>query len=514
MVESPVKILLIDDHRPFFTLTRALLAASKLNVDLEWAGTFQEGLDKIIQSRHDAYLIDYSLGEGTGVEIVRHARAHGNDAPMIILTGRVDEEIDMEALDAGASDYLSKGRLEGRLLERSIRYALEQKRMTDALRESNERYRHIVETAQEGILVADLNGVVAFANARIGELLGIPSEAMVGRPLGDFTDEEGRRVMAEKFERRRRGIVECYDFKYIHASGSPIWTIISASPIRDSTGTIVATLGMVADITDRHHAQEALREANDRLEHRVRERTAELSAALEQLEETHGAQRQFFIDASHDLRTPLTVIRVELDILLRRAKLNSVIAESLSSIGDQVRRLDLLANDLLLMARLESGTSSEDLRVVRLDELLLDCIESLGPMAKEKEIAWDIDIADPVEFHCYPHAIERAIFNILENAIKYSPDASTIGVVLDEQDQAAKITVADNGTGIMAQDVPYVFERFFRGNRTRHMAGTGLGLSIVKAIVEAHSGNVALESQPETGTTVHLSLPLGRVAAM
>jgi PAS domain S-box-containing protein len=506
MDDARIKVLLIDDHRPFFTLLRALLTSGRLRASVEWVGSYQEGLDEIIHNRHDVYLIDYYLGDGSGTDLVRTARLRGNDAPMIVLTGSVEEEIDMEALDAGATDYLFKGNLDARLLERSIRYALERKRMVDALRESNERYRLIVETSQEGISVTGSDGNLVFANARLAELLGTTVAELENGSLLAYVDEPERLTLLEKMERRRLGIVEQYELAFRRRDGRKIWTLVSANPVRDAVGNYIGSLGMITDITGRHHAEQALKEANERLEMRVADRTHELRRALEKLEQTHVAKCHFFADASHDLRTPLTVVRAELDLLRRREALTATVDESLTTIADQIRRLDLLANDLLLLARLESG-GRIDQRMIRLDELLLDCIESLGQMAREKAIAWSVDIADPIEYECQPHAIERAIFNILENALKYSPDTSTIAVVLATEEHQARITIADNGPGITPADVPHVFDRFYRSDRTRHMAGTGLGLSIVKAVVEAHNGAVALESTPEGGTTVHLMLP-------
>lgn len=507
MVEAPIKVLLIDDHRPFFTLTRALLQTSRLRADVDWVDTYGGGLDEMLRSRHDVYLVDYYLGEGIGTDIVRQARRCGNDAPMIVLTGRTDDEIDLEALEAGATDYIPKGRMDGRSLERSIRYALERKRMTDALRESNDRYRHIVETSQEGIIVIDDQHRTTFANQRMAQLLGTSLDELMSRSITEFTDDGGRRMLRTKLALRRMGLAEQYDFRFVRADGASIWAIVSANPIRDNRGSFMGTLAMVTDITARHRAEDALMEANDRLEQRVRERTVELREALEQLEKSHDSQRQFFVDASHDLRTPLTVILAELDLLRRRRELSLEVSDSLGQIATQVRRLDLLANDLLLLARIESGANEGELRIARLDELLLQCIESLSSMAKEKGIAWQIVIEEPVELRCQPHAVERAIYNVLENAIKYSHEEGTIRVALEAGTKEARIVISDNGPGITAADVPRVFDRFYRGNSVRNVKGSGLGLSIVKAIVEAHGGDVTLESEPASGTTVRIAIP-------
>jgi FixJ family two-component response regulator len=135
-------ILLVDDDEDAFVLSRALLSeAAPARMQLEWAGSYREALEAMRRNQHDAYLVDYYLGAKTGLDLLREARAAGLDAPVIMLTGQGDREIDYEAMEAGAADYLSKGRIDGALLERSIRYAVEHFRVLRELRAAYERER-------------------------------------------------------------------------------------------------------------------------------------------------------------------------------------------------------------------------------------------------------------------------------------------------------------------------------------------------------------------------------------
>jgi PAS domain S-box-containing protein len=383
----------------------------------------------------------------------------------------------------------------------------ERKNAEEAVRESEEKYRRIVEAAQEGIVVTDAKGIITFTNARMAQIMGYPVDELLGRPYADLMEEEWRDTARKRANRRREGIAEQYDFRFIRKDGTAVWAIVSANPVFDKHGTIIGSLGMVTDITDRKRAEEALQEAHDKLELRVQERTAEIVAMMAQLEQAHAMQKRFVADASHDLRTPLTVIRAELDLLLNHGNLLPDTRRSLNRVAAEARRLNSLADDLLLLAILDAKDRLSPRQPIRLDELLLESISNLATLALGKEIAWNIEIEEPIELICDPAAVDRAVTNVLENAIKYSPDASVIGVKLSKRDDEAEIEVVDTGVGIPPQDLSKVFDRFYRSDLTRSTPGTGLGLSIVKAVLDAHDGRAVIESTPNLGTTVRLSIP-------
>jgi two-component system cell cycle sensor histidine kinase/response regulator CckA len=137
MDNSSIRVLLVDDDEDDYILTRDLLIEIEQGTfDLEWAGTYEAALEAMEQDRHDVYLLDYHLGERNGLELLREALGNGHRTPMILLTGQEDREVDVEAMKAGASDYLVKGQIDAPLLERSIRYALERARASEAVRES------------------------------------------------------------------------------------------------------------------------------------------------------------------------------------------------------------------------------------------------------------------------------------------------------------------------------------------------------------------------------------------
>ncbi|MEO5930249.1 MAG: PAS domain S-box protein [Candidatus Kapaibacterium sp.] len=384
----------------------------------------------------------------------------------------------------------------------------QRKEMEDALRTSEERYRHIVETANEGIWLIDPKARVSFANARMAEMLGYPVAEIIGCSIYDFIDPEWQAIGREHYAKRLTGVQEQYDFQFIRHDGSHLWVIISAGPIYDSKGALTGSLAMITDITERKNAEDALREAHDELEMRVVERTAEIVEMMARLEQIHLNQRRFVADASHDLRTPLTVLRAEVDQLLGRAGLDDATRSALLRMGTESKRMEHLAADLLLLATLDAQQMMTPSNHVWLDGLLIDSVAQLTTIAVEKDITWDVQIEESVEILCNLMMLERALTNVLENAIKYSAGPGTVEVRLARSSDAAIITVRDHGVGIPAGDLPCVFDRFFRGDLTRGTPGTGLGLPIVKAVMEAHCGVVSLASEVGVGTTVTMVLPV------
>jgi two-component system OmpR family sensor kinase len=260
------------------------------------------------------------------------------------------------------------------------------------------------------------------------------------------------------------------------------------------------------DIMARKQAEEALREMNDMLEQRVDERTNELSDALERLEKAHIAQKRFVADASHDIRTPLTVMRAELDLLLATNESDAAINSSLERLLSEVMLLEHLSSDLLLLAKLDSFAPKDHYRAVRIDAVVIEAINQLSALANERKIRWNVQIDDPGPFHGDRRALERATRNVLHNAILYSHEGGEVEVSVRREDECVVIRVKDHGVGIRRENLDRVFDRFYRGDLTRTTPGTGLGLAIVRAVVDAHGGEATIESAEGVGTTVTMSL--------
>lgn len=176
---GPIRVLLVDDDEEDYLLTRGMLAEVRLaEYVLEWVSTYEDALATFETKGHDVYLIDYRLGRRDGLQLLQDVIERGCQAPLIMLTGLTDEDLDARAMRAGASDYLVKGEITPRTLERSIRYSIERKRGELALLKNEEVLRATIESTADGILVVDEGGRVAYANARFAEMWHIPKELL------------------------------------------------------------------------------------------------------------------------------------------------------------------------------------------------------------------------------------------------------------------------------------------------------------------------------------------------
>jgi len=226
------------------------------------------------------------------------------------------------------------------------------------------------------------------------------------------------------------------------------------------------------------------------------------------LEKLFATQRRFVADIGHELRTPLTVIRGNLDLMRRMQKPDE---QSLQSIELEVDRLARMVEDLLALAQAESGKLPMERRRLELDTLLLEVFNQVHVLAGER-VKLEIDKIDQV-LVCGDHdRLKQVVLNLIANAIKYTEQGGTVTVSVSKEGEKAKLTVKDTGMGIPSEDLPHVFERFYRGDKSRSRgkdgAGFGLGLSIAYWIVRNHGGEIEVKSKLNKGTTFTVWLPL------
>lgn len=228
---------------------------------------------------------------------------------------------------------------------------------------------------------------------------------------------------------------------------------------------------------------------------------------LERLEKLFATQRRFLADVSHELRTPLTVIKGEVGLMRLTNELDE---ESLRSIEKEVDRLSRLVGDLLLLAQAESGQLPLELKSVELDTILLEVIQQMQVLASGK-VNLRLEEIDQVMVNGDRDRLKQVILNLVSNAVNYTPAGGEVRLWLSKIDQRAYLKVEDTGPGIPPEDLPYIFDRFYRGDPSRKRtenSGFGLGLSIAKWIVDRHGGQIEVESQVGKGTRFTVWLPL------
>jgi two-component system sensor histidine kinase MprB len=248
--------------------------------------------------------------------------------------------------------------------------------------------------------------------------------------------------------------------------------------------------------------------ATGELHHRIPEGTddepgrlaAAFNAMLAALEGSRDAQRQLVADASHELRTPLTAIRANIELLERAPGLPpGERAAMLASARGQLEDLTVLVGDLVDLAR-PGERPVEPPEDLRLDELVADAVERARVHAPAT--AFELT-AEPCVVRARRGRLARAVGNLLDNAVKWSPPGAPVEVRV----QDGEVTVRDHGPGIAKTDLPHVFDRFYRAPSARGLPGSGLGLAIVKHVADAHRGTVSAETAPGGGTLLRLALP-------
>ncbi|MBI4355660.1 MAG: HAMP domain-containing histidine kinase [Candidatus Omnitrophica bacterium] len=257
---------------------------------------------------------------------------------------------------------------------------------------------------------------------------------------------------------------------------------------------------------------EELWDARRALELKVQERTRELAQANEALQRLSKAKSDFVSSVAHELRTPLTSIKGYASILMsgQLGKISADQAERLTKIDKHSNTLTQLINDLLDLSRLEAGKVTMTRQPIEVKTLFRNLLDVVKPQLEDKRLSLATDADDVTTLHADPAQLERVFINLLSNAIRYTPAGGRIALALRREGDHIVARVSDTGIGIGAQDLPRIFDEFYRANTAMNaeIRGTGLGLSLVMRIVDAHGGRIWVESTVGKGATFFLTLPL------
>ncbi len=234
------------------------------------------------------------------------------------------------------------------------------------------------------------------------------------------------------------------------------------------------------------------------------------NAMVERLNRSFQQMRIFNADAAHELRTPLSILRGETELLLRSTNLTKEeIQSALKSNLEELDRLTRIINDMLMLSEAEAGEQVLAKEPVNLRALIENIVEQTKTLAASRNIQIELMGLSDVRIEGDKSLIQRAIFNVMDNAIKYSKDHGKVQVSEAIQNGIVRLEIRDFGIGITAADLPYIFDRLFRADRarSRNSGGSGLGLSMVKWIIEAHQGTIRVTSNPDQGTKCEIVLP-------
>jgi heavy metal sensor kinase len=234
-----------------------------------------------------------------------------------------------------------------------------------------------------------------------------------------------------------------------------------------------------------------------------------LNRMIERLEEAFHHISRFSADASHELRTPLTIMRGELETAVQSPTIDAGVRETLGTVLEETVRLSKIVDQLLTMSRLDAGEAFLEVSRFDFSDLVRITVEHMRLLADEKHLALKVEAAEELEVEGDQSRLQQVIVNLLDNAIKYTPNGGAIGVSVRGEGDKAVLIVTDSGIGISQESQAHIFERFYRADkaRSRELGGIGLGLSIVKSIGAAHGGRVRVESAEGRGSTFRFEIP-------
>jgi two-component system phosphate regulon sensor histidine kinase PhoR len=363
----------------------------------------------------------------------------------------------------------------GRLGDELNRMAQAAGEKVDRLAKNLAETEALLEGMEEGVLILDLNGRIKQINGAMGNILGHAFPSDVGKHyLEVFRDPELndliQATLADKKGHRR-------SLSPLGQPGKAFQVQSSLVKYPDSGGEGVIVV--FHDVTD-----------------------------LKRLERV---RQDFVANVSHELRTPLTAIKGYVEALREGGLQDPVQAEKfLRVIERHSERMDKIVSDLLLLSEMESADRVLQRETVPVPELIRTAVEALRPLAEGKKQSLRVQPLEGLPtLRADSQKIHQVMINLLNNAISYTPEGGSITVEAQPVSEGAEISVIDNGIGILPDDLPRIFERFYRVDkgRSRELGGTGLGLSIVKHIVEAHGGHVRVESKPGKGSRFTFFLP-------
>jgi PAS domain S-box-containing protein len=350
------------------------------------------------------------------------------------------------------------------------------------------RLAAIVDSSEDAIISKDLNGLVQTWNTAAERMFGWTAHEIVGRSIRTIIPADRMSEEDEVLARIRAGVsIEHFETVRQRKDGSPVEISLSVSPIRATDGHVVGASKIARDITAQRQLARALEEAN-----RVKD--------------------EFLATLSHELRTPLNAVLGYTRMLRSGHISEDRQGRAIDIIERNANVLSQLVADVLDVSSIVTGKVTLNPTECDVVSLATASVDMMRPSADAKGVALDLHNADvPLTTRCDAARVQQVLWNVLSNAVKFTPKGGRIDMTIEVHGASARVTVTDTGIGIRREVLPYVFQRFWQGDATatRQVGGLGLGLALARHFVELHGGTVTAASKGEgLGTTVTITLPL------
>lgn len=465
-----------DDEDDFFLVNSLLQDVADGQYHIEWASTYEKGIEAIEKRQHTLYLVDYRLGKYTGLDILRRFKEMDYEAPVIMLTGKGDYAIDNEAMMAGASDYLVKGEITGPELERAIRYGIMEFTHLRAIAENRKKYFGIFEKSHDLIVLADCNKNIIDANPIAEKKLLYSRDELLTMNLKDLFLQE---VQALQFllEICEDDAIIQKEYAFKNKAGQKLDVLVNASKLDEKLGTFLC---VAEDITEKKREEQEKRQQEKFV---VSGRIARVIA--------------------HEVRNPLTNIL----LAVGQFRQEDVIREAedsgmyLDIIERNCTRINQLVTELLQSTRMMELHLHEH-SVNTLVRKALDLAEDRLQLHGVRLIT-DFAPGEPT-VQADEEKMNIALLNVFINAIEAMEEGlGVLTVTTTEEKGKINIRITDNGTGISEENRARLFDPFF----TSKPKGTGLGLTSTQNIIINHRGSIDVESAVGFGTQFIITLP-------
>jgi len=475
-------ILVIDDEKRIREGCYKILI--KENCLVEMAENGESGLKMLAEKHYDIILTDLMMPGIGGMEVLAKVREQHPDSVSIVITGFATLEHSIEAMKKGAFDFIPKPFTPDHLRV-VVSKAIQMTRTLQDIATEKTRLKTIVNYLAGGVLVTDKSKNIILYNPTLLKMLGYGGDTLDDQPLHTLTTDEKLTGIIDGILGLNTG-----EFKILSAEIEPhergeelsnqLYLRAQAVPFQNRSGEILGSVTIIDDITH-----------------------------LKLLDEMKSA---FVNMVSHEIRSPLTTVLSQIKILMDglAGELVPKQADILGKMSRKISGLVELSNELLDLSRIEAGLIVQDKQPVQLMDILESLVEFIQARAKEKNISLSLEKADLPVINADMKSMEEVFSNLITNAIIYTPERGEVTVRGEVKGDFVNISISDTGYGIASDELPRIFDKFYRAKteKTRNIVGTGLGLPIVKSIVEAHNGTVKVESKEGVGSTFYVRLPV------
>lgn len=472
---TKLKILVIDDDDDDLFLTCEFLnAIDTFQLEIETETNYGRACQKTHENRHDIYIIDYLLGPHTGVELILECVKIGVNKPYILLTGKGDKLIDIEATKAGAYDYLIKSEINTELLERSLRYSMQRYVAYQAVVESEKKFRDIFDKTTDIIFVLNSDMQFINFNAAMSRVLGYEKNDLLNKPITS--------LFAIVAEGKKFASKLSHDIK---GNNEEVELLTKA----DDTKTFIISYTKIETESQKTEYQGILFDYT----------TIKKSLADELLKEKTEATNQLVRTLAHEIRNPLT------NIDLSVSQLENDVKDDQKFYIDIIQRNSKRINDLIRELVSISKPHENKLEKLNLQTLLDETLKRAKDRIELKKIKVQKNLP-PASIYVIADngKMQIAILNIIINAIEAmesNKGVLQISAISDENN--LQISITDNGTGIEPEHLARLFQPYFTGKKN----GMGLGLANTHSVVKSHNGDINVNSAPGKGTKFTIWLP-------